>query len=88
LTLSVKDLGSTDQLTDQVSDQAMCEKIVEFCKKPKSLKEIMEYLNMKNRTYLKNTYITPLLGKGLKMTHPERVNHPNQKYVAIEVDKC
>lgn len=92
LTLSVKDLGTTDQVSDQVSDQAsdqaMCEKIVEFCKKPKSLKEIMDYLNMKNRTYLKNTYITPLLGKGLKMTHPERVNHPNQKYVAIEVDKC
>ena len=92
LTLSVKDLDTSDQASDQasdqVSDQAIYDKIVEFCKKPKSLKEIMEFLNMKNRTYLKNTYVTPLLGKSLKMTHPERVKHPDQKYVAIAVDKC
>ena len=87
----------SDQATDQVSDQAsdqvsdqptengdnISAKIIAFCVEPRTIRQIMEHLQMNNRTYLRNTYIIPLLGSRLRMTQPDKPNHPNQMYVAI-----
>lgn len=78
-----------DQAADQVSDQAekLCDSvadaIVEFCKTPRTIKQIMSHLKMNNRTYMRNTYITPLLGKRLRLTIPDKPTHPRQMYVSI-----
>ena len=84
---------ATDQVSDQASDQAsdqvsengdnISAKIIAFCVEPRTTRQIMEHLRMNNRTYLRNTYIIPLLGSRLRMTQPDKPNHPNQMYVAI-----
>ena len=80
---------ASDQAADQVSDQAekLCDSvadaIVEFCKTPRTIKQIMSHLKMNNRTYMRNTYITPLLGKRLRLTIPDKPTHPRQMYVSI-----
>ncbi len=59
------------------------EKLLEFCVVPRSLSEIAEFLGMKDKYYMKRTYIDPLLGKSLRMTEPNAPNSPTQKYVAM-----
>ena len=59
------------------------QKLISFCKEPKTLYEISEYLGMKERYKAKKKYIDPLLNKSLRMTEPESPNSPTQKYVAI-----
>lgn len=67
--------------TSQPLSQSIEEKIVEFCKEPRSLTEIMRYLGYKDRVKFKKKYINPLLGFTLTMTIPEKPNSRNQKYV-------
>lgn len=76
----------SDQDSDQVNDQDECEvnanEILEFCKVPRTLKEMMDYFNYKHRTYFVNVYIKPLLNsKKLGLTIPDKPNSRNQKYV-------
>lgn len=59
------------------------EKLLEFCVVPRSLSEIAEFLGMKDKYYMKRTYIDPFLGKSLRMTEPNAPNSPTQKYVAM-----
>lgn len=59
------------------------DKILEFCKEPKTTKEIMAYLGLKDRRNFYLKYMRPLLDSGkLKMTIPDKPNIKNQKYVA------
>ena len=67
--------------TSQPLSQSIEEKIVEFCKEPRSLTEIMRYIGYKDRVKFKKKYINPLLGFTLTMTIPEKPNSRNQKYV-------
>lgn len=58
--------------------------IVEFCKEPKSVKEIMEYIGLRHRPTFMYDYLNPLLEKGkLQMTIPDKPKSRNQKYVTI-----
>lgn len=60
------------------------DKIVEFCKEPKSRKEIAEFLGIKTTTYAYSKYILPLLEEGrLGMTIPDISASRNQKYYKI-----
>lgn len=60
------------------------DKIVEFCKEPKSRKEIAEFLGIKTTTYAYSKYILPLLEEGrLGMTIPDIPASRNQKYYKI-----
>ena len=60
------------------------DKIVEFCKEPKSRKEIAEFLEIKTTTYAYSKYILPLLEEGrLGMTIPDIPASKNQKYYKI-----
>ena len=57
----------TSQGTSQ-DGKTIEEKIIEFCKEPRSLAEIMLYLGYKERVKFKKKYINPLLGNVLSMT--------------------
>ena len=63
--------------------EAKEQKLLAFCKEPKSLSEICEHLGMSDRYKVKKRYIDPLLNKSLRMTEPESPNSPTQKYVTI-----
>ena len=64
------------------SSQSIEENIVEFCKEPCSLAEIMAYLGYKDKTKFKKKYINPLLLGSLVMTIPDKPNSRSQKYLA------
>ena len=56
--------------------------ILEFCKEPKSVKEIMEYIGLKHRPTFMYDYLNPLLEKNkLQMTIPDKPKSRNQKYI-------
>ena len=56
--------------------------ILEFCKEPKSVKEIMEYIGLKHRPTFIYDYLNPLLEKNkLQMTIPDKPKSRNQKYI-------
>ncbi len=71
------------QASDQASDQAS--QVLIFCSIPRSIKEIMEFLGVKHRTYLRKTLLVPLVESGkLTLTIPEKPSSPNQRYIATE----
>ena len=58
--------------------------ILEICKEPKSIKEILKELDYKSMPTLKREYIKPLLEQGkLKMTIPDKPTSRNQKYITV-----
>jgi predicted HTH transcriptional regulator len=72
-----------NQHTKQASDQAS--ELLLFCNTPRSIKEIMEHMGLKHRTYLRNTLLNPLLISGkLLQTIPSKPSSPNQCYVAAK----
>ncbi|MCM1154005.1 MAG: putative DNA binding domain-containing protein [Roseburia sp.] len=61
--------------------QDMVKIIIDFCKKPKSIVEIMEYCGLKSRTSFRRNYLQKMLEDGtLKMTIPDKPSSRNQKY--------
>ena len=55
--------------------------IIDFCKDPKSVQEIMDKFDFDSRTSFRRKYLTPMLKNGvLKMTIPEKPSSKNQKY--------
>ncbi len=57
------------------------DKILQFCRKPKSRKEIAEFLEIKTTTYAYSKYLEPLIKeKKLFLTIPEMPGSKNQKY--------
>jgi ATP-dependent DNA helicase RecG len=60
-------------------------KIIEFCDVPRSLSDLMDELDLTHRPYFKRNYLKPLMDNGLlKMTYPDKPNHPKQSYVLTE----
>jgi len=61
--------------------QDMTKMIIDFCKEPRSVQEIMDYLGVESRTSFRRKYLSPMLEQGiLKMTLPEKASSKNQKY--------
>lgn len=57
--------------------------IIKLCQKPQSKKELAEALGLTSVQYAFNTYVKPMLDKGLlKLTIPEAPNNRKQKYAA------
>lgn len=55
--------------------------LLNFCKIPRSRKEIADFLKLKTTSYAMQRYVTPLLKSGaLKMTNPAHPNSHTQKY--------
>ncbi|MCQ2527475.1 MAG: putative DNA binding domain-containing protein [Lachnospiraceae bacterium] len=74
---------ATPQVTPQVEDkEERIKAILKFCVVPRSLKEIMEYIKLKDRKNARDKYIIPLIeAEKLVMTEPDKPNSSNQKYV-------
>lgn len=73
--IEIKDRPRTHHDTHQ-------DKILEFCKEPRTTKEIMAYLGLKDRRNFYLKYMRPLLDSGkLQMTIPDKPNTKSQKYV-------
>ncbi len=61
--------------------QDMDKMIIDFCREPKSVMEIMDNFKFKSRTSLKRNYLQKMLAEGtLKMTIPDKPSSRNQKY--------
>ncbi|MDE5881038.1 MAG: putative DNA binding domain-containing protein [Muribaculaceae bacterium] len=81
-TTNESDLSDSHKSDTSQTDKTIEEKIIEFCKEPRSLAEIMTYLGYKDKTKFKKKYINPLLNNGLTMSIPEKPNSRSQKYFA------
>ena len=78
--------SSTQQTEPPVAVSAVQEQIIRICDTPRRLGEVMAETGMTNRGHFKKRHLDPLLQSGvLRMTHPERRNHPHQAYVLTEV---
>lgn len=55
--------------------------IIDFCREPKSVMEIMDNFKFKSRTSFKRNYLQKMLADGtLKMTIPDKPSSRNQRY--------
>ena len=60
-------------------------KIVAHCDIPRTMAEVMGELGLSHRAFFRRAHLDPLLWGGvLRMTHPDRPNHPHQAYVLTE----
>lgn len=88
--LQVEDVfqsSKNNSINASFAEKEIMAQVLFYCSEPRTLKEIMEHLHYTHRTHFVNTFITPLLGKFLKQTHPKYPKHPNQKYVVIKRKK-
>ncbi len=69
---------------DTAPEAAAATTILEFCKEPRSRKEIAAFLGIKTASYAMDRYIKPLLEDGkLDMTIPEKPKSTHQKYYTV-----
>ena len=60
-------------------------KVLNYCKIPKSSKEIREYVGLSSKTYVADSIIKPLLKAGmLEYTNKRSINARNQKYITVK----
>ena len=60
------------------------QKLLDFCKTPRSRKEIADYLGIGTVFYAMQHYVQPLVTTGqLKMTNPEKPKSRHQKFYSI-----
>jgi Predicted transcriptional regulator containing an HTH domain and an uncharacterized domain shared with the mammalian protein Schlafen len=79
-------MANTAQVTmqDTMQDNRMS-KLVAFCALPRSRDEMQSYIGINNRDHFRKAFLKPLLESGrIQMTHPDKPNSRNQKYVATE----
>ena len=80
-----KSINST--VSEQVSVQVSTfifkyKELLEYCKTPKSAKEIRDYLQLKSRNYVNNKILKPLIRLNLlEYTNKQKINSSNQKYI-------
>ena len=64
------------------TSQEQVEKLLEFCKTPRTRKEMQAFVGIEGRKAFNNNYLKPLLEQGkLEMTIPDKPNSRLQKYV-------
>lgn len=57
------------------------ERIIAFCKEPRTFTEIMDYLGFTSRSTFRKNYFNEMLNEGIiKMMLPDKPNSQNQKY--------
>lgn len=78
-------LYNRDSIRDNTRQRKMTEKeeeLLNFLKIPRSRNEIAEYLGIGTIAYVMQTYINPLVEKGLvRLTIPEKPKSPKQRFV-------
>ena len=79
----------SDTVSDTVSDteKEIFNKVLEFCKEPKTVKEIRNYLGISSKRYVAYKILKPLVDcSKLEYTNKKR-NASNQKYVTVKDNK-
>lgn len=72
----------TPKVPPQVTPQ---DKILVFCREPRSKAEIMEHCGYKDTKNFVQKYLRPLLDSGvLQMTIPDKPRSKNQKYITVD----
>ncbi len=65
-----------------LSIQDKMERLVSFCVQPRSQKEMMNFIGLKDRGNFRRNYLTPLLEAGrIKRILPDKPTSRNQKYI-------
>ena len=73
----------TEQVTEQVVGKVTVEKLMQYCRIPRSRKEIQDFCGFRSREYFRDKILKPLLQAGkLRMTVPDKPNSRSQKYIA------
>ena len=80
--LSAGHKSGTSQGTSQDS-RTIEEKIIEFCKEPRTLAEITTYCGFQDKRKFRERYLNPLLGTRIQMTIPDKPTSRFQKYTFI-----
>ena len=71
--------GDKHPTKEDIDDKAMG--LIEFCKTPRTRKEIADYLGLGSISYAVKDYVMPLVDKGLiKLSIPDRPRSPKQLY--------
>lgn len=73
---------AAEQATEQATPQADREqKILEFCRIPRTMEEIQAHIRIKDREYFRKNLLQPLLKQGLlEPTIPDKPRSSKQKY--------
>ena len=67
-----------------VQDKPEAATLLDYCREPRSRKEIAQFLKLKTASYAMDRYIRPLLEEGkLEMTIPEKPKSTHQKYKTV-----
>jgi ATP-dependent DNA helicase RecG len=78
-------LYKRERAQDNTSQREMTDKeeeLLNFLKLPRSRNEIAEYLGLGTIAYVMQTYINPLVERGLvRLTIPEKPKSPKQRFV-------
>lgn len=77
------DTPSQKHIHPESVGQSSQDRVLEFCRTPKSISEIAAMLGVKDKKWARKKYVTPLLGTKLQMTIPDKPNSQNQKYQTI-----
>ncbi len=63
-------------------------KILDYCKEPKNLDDIMKFVNKKHKFNFRKQYLNPLIQQHkLSMTIPDKPTSKYQKYITIKVEE-
>lgn len=83
-----RNTSTQDSPQDSTQDKhqdSLQNRILEYCKVPRSKKEITVYMGYKDVKSFAKRYLKPLCEAGeLQMTIPDRPSSRNQKYVTVE----
>jgi len=79
---SGKNSASSGKKGSSKRDQVIKE-LLNYCTIPRTMSEITNHLSIKDRNYIKDYYINPILGKSIAMTYPNSPKSPRQKYYTI-----
>lgn len=74
----------TSQGTSQ-DKKSIEDKIIEFCKEPRSLAEITAYCGFQDKRKFRERYLNPLLGTHIQMTIPDKPTSHFQKYISQNI---
>lgn len=71
--------------SEQVKEQVIFQKIIDFCDMPRTRNEIQDFVGITGRKAFVSKYLKPLLESGkLMMTLPDKPNSRNQRYIKGE----